>query len=798
MIDKADNGCRMSGSEATGIHDDATNPFRKTTVHYEGTVESPSPPDDSLGLREGGRIGPYTLKKFIGAGGMSEVWQGVDSRNQRLVAIKFLSLDFGRMPGAKRALLSEYRKLLGIDHPNIVKGLDINLDGEQPYFVMEYLAGESLRDIIARNPQGLKADQATHLICDILAAIEYIHGGGKKRDITKTAFVHSDLKPSNIIIHKDTGTAKVIDFGISQHLDEDERENTVMRGGINAAEAFGALSEPYASVEMFLGLPPQPSDDVYAIGCIIYEILTGHHPFDKRASLRAQKEAKDGSLKLEKIKPLPGVQWRAIKKSLAFRRNKRSDSVLQLRSAFCKETGRSSPVPWFKRAQIPLFLMIFVLGAAIAGFYAFKKLKIPSEDQRFDLAVVNCDLHTLFGGEITAVEHSALISKKPETFNSVGSCLNASSPLDILDSINNGDLPVLAKLVATEEKYKDWMQSEMSEASLSARSWKDLSRFKDAVKSPVLKHPGGQWLQAIATEERARVAKARTQSANCLDYSNGSVRTLKACIEQALRPVVGAEDVVYSELERGLVTAMEERIGAFLRDPRVTEFSSIDSYVEYLSETNATGSNLETLLTDYVCLKNIHEIYRESKGISSFKDFTQNVSCLTESENVDLRESVEKKDSFQSLVTAIAETYIEKRYFQARHREMIDGAFQETGGISLPPSLKENLITAYRNKREEYLAYRQGVEKERELREQRKKEQQRKSKLETRKPADVEKEEQTSATRSSEVLAAAEREVKDDKTLEAAIEPEVDVRVVKPECNPFLEDSLNIELSGCN
>jgi hypothetical protein len=188
---------------------------------------------------------------------------------------------------------------------------------------MEYLSGKSLAQIL-RAPEfkGMPQDQAVAILEQIADALKFAHDNG---------IVHADFKPANVIL-TESGQVKVIDFGIArafQRPDQVDMEATRFDPG-----SLGALTPTYASPEMLEHQEVDPRDDVYALGCIAYEMLTGRHPFGRMQAT----EARDGGLQLERRKGLTRKQWKAIRSALAFERERRTPSVKQ----FCADVRCAS------------------------------------------------------------------------------------------------------------------------------------------------------------------------------------------------------------------------------------------------------------------------------------------------------------------------------------------------------------------------------------------------------------------------------------------------------------------------
>jgi serine/threonine protein kinase len=275
--------------------------------------------------------GRFELIDELGRGGMGVVYRALDRTNVEFkdrnpyVAIKLLNEEFKRHPLAVRALQREARKAQKLAHPNIVAVFDFDRDGGNVYMVMELLSGRSL-DLRLRNEwtHGLDVATVTRYLGSMGAALSYAHEQG---------IVHADFKPSNVFL-TDEGVIKVLDFGVAraaQSLSDAAGDKTLFDAG-----QLGAISPSYASLEMLTGQPPDPRDDLYALACIVYEMLTGHHPFNRIDAAKAR----DARLVAERPGMLSRQQWQALQHALAFERDARTASVKDFLAEFAAP-GRS-------------------------------------------------------------------------------------------------------------------------------------------------------------------------------------------------------------------------------------------------------------------------------------------------------------------------------------------------------------------------------------------------------------------------------------------------------------------------
>ncbi len=215
-----------------------------------------SSPDggDSTGRVLAGR---YELGRLLGSGGMAEVYAALDRRLGRTVAVKVLRPDLARDESVRVRFRREAQSAASLNHPTVVAVHDTGDDPAEPFIVMEYVPGSTLRDVMHRG-QPMPVDQALDITMGVLTALELAH----RADI-----VHRDIKPGNIMLTPD-GAVKVMDFGISRALGDDPTITQTVVG-----------TPAYLSPEHAEGRPVDVRSDLYSTGCVLFELLTGRPPF---------------------------------------------------------------------------------------------------------------------------------------------------------------------------------------------------------------------------------------------------------------------------------------------------------------------------------------------------------------------------------------------------------------------------------------------------------------------------------------------------------------------------------------
>lgn len=212
--------------------------------------------DNNIGKKLDGR---YELLELIGVGGMADIYKAKDITEDKIVAVKILKNEFVGSEDFIRRFRNESKAIALLSHPNIVKIFDVGFTEKLQFIVMEYIDGKTLTDYIAK--QGvLKWRDVVHFTMQILKALQHAHDRG---------IVHRDIKPQNVMLLND-GTIKVMDFGIARF--NRETDKTV------SEKAIGSVH--YISPEQARGDVTDERSDIYSVGVMLYEMLTGKKPFD--------------------------------------------------------------------------------------------------------------------------------------------------------------------------------------------------------------------------------------------------------------------------------------------------------------------------------------------------------------------------------------------------------------------------------------------------------------------------------------------------------------------------------------
>ena len=316
-----------------------------------------------MSLEPGRRIGPFEVVELLGQGGMGEVYRARDTRLHRDVALKALpdrhASDAQRLARFRREALA----LASLVHPHIATLFGIEESGTQTVLVMELVDGETLDDRIARyrdstRGRGLPLDEVLRLGGELAEALEAAHHAG---------VVHRDLKPANIKVRED-GSVKVLDFGLASFFTP-EAHADIDRETMTVTSPHGLAGTPaYMSPEQARGEPADQRADVWAFGCVLYEMLTGRRAFAGQSTADVVAGVLDREPDLTLVPPdtpaaIRRLLRRALSKNVRTRLRDMGDARLEINDAL----GRVEEIPPDHRAVPPARGRMLYVAAALAG-----------------------------------------------------------------------------------------------------------------------------------------------------------------------------------------------------------------------------------------------------------------------------------------------------------------------------------------------------------------------------------------------------------------------------------------------
>lgn len=364
-------------SDITGSLDDQGTGQTKQFTTGKGSVYPSATVGSILNSR-------FVLQALLGEGGMGKVYKAVDLRREEVhdpnpfVAIKLLNEQIRGITGAAMALQREAVVTQTLNHQGIAAVYDFNKDQADAYIVMELVEGYTLdRFIFEEHPDGLPRSQSFKLINSLIQTVVHAHRSG---------VVHADIKPSNIKVLPN-GSAKIMDFGLARVMSLMNVNPSGNEEGIGQPWSYttlgSAITPSYATRARIKGRQPVKVDDVYALGCVIYLVLTGHHPYQRQPS--------ENALQMDSNPPRPkgltNRQWQALQWAIDPGIDKESEALALLSTRFSPKQRLASKVKG--RLYGCLMLLLIAVATLVGHHYqedlALIQIRHADDDNRRQL-----------------------------------------------------------------------------------------------------------------------------------------------------------------------------------------------------------------------------------------------------------------------------------------------------------------------------------------------------------------------------------------------------------------------------
>jgi eukaryotic-like serine/threonine-protein kinase len=326
-------------------------------------------------LHSGLRLGPYEIRSPLGVGGMGEVYEAVDTRLRRSVAIKIVRPELAGDADRRARFVREARAIAGLSHPHICPVYDVG-EASVPgaaapvdFLVMELLPGRNLAERLAEGP--LPFDEAIAYGIQIASALAYAHGQG---------IVHRDLKPANIMLSP--SGARLLDFGLARLRADLDPMMAATRTSLTAeGTILGTIQ--YMAPEQLEGRPVDQRADIFAFGAILYEMFAGRPAFEADSAAGIISAILAGETpRLRNVAPLtPSALDHAVTTCLARNADDRwwsaHDIALVLKSLGRPDPGVATPMPVARRVREPLAWAMAAIALALAGVLSFRQPASP-------------------------------------------------------------------------------------------------------------------------------------------------------------------------------------------------------------------------------------------------------------------------------------------------------------------------------------------------------------------------------------------------------------------------------------
>lgn len=481
----------------------------------------------TMQMQAGLRLGPYEVIELLGAGGMGEVWKAMDTRLDRLVAVKVLQAEWAAQPEWLDRFRQEAKAVAALNHPSVLGIFDVGSEGDTPFAVMELLLGETLRSRLRRGP--LAPKEAVELGLQIARGLSAAHAKG---------IVHRDLKPENLWINED-GKAKILDFGLAKRTSESDPDAPTQ--SLTAATERGVLvgTVCYMSPEQIRGEEVGARSDLFSLGAVLWETLTGHKAFARptaSAILAAIMLDDPGDLSQPPYSAPPGLA-EAIRRCLLKEPSSRFDSAADLAEALAA-TAQEPP-----RASARSGPSIAVLP--------FANLSGSSDQDHFSDGIseeIIGALMSLNGLRVAARTSSFAFRNTQTDVRRIGEELGVRHLLEGSVRVAGGKLRVSAQLISVEDGCQAW-------SGRYDRALEDVFEVQDEIARAI-----AQALEVrLLGSQQGRLVHPATQDAEAYDlflrgrahYNKRAAAPAIACFEAAL-----ARDPSFAEAYCGLANAI--------------------------------------------------------------------------------------------------------------------------------------------------------------------------------------------------------------------------------------------------
>ncbi len=551
----------------------------------------------------------FVLQDQLGSGGMGTVYRAKDLRkveaqdSQPFLAIKVLNGDFRAHPDAFISLQREAAKSQSLSHRNIVKIFDFDKDGEVPFMTMELLQGNELSDLLREYPQGLPESLAWSVIRGFCSALKHAHAEG---------VIHADLKPGNLFVTH-SGQVKIFDFGLARAVHANFSQGVLQTRSdvedlIFDAAALGALTPAYASRAMLKGGSPGATDDVFAAALVIYQILTGKHPYGRIPADKVDPR----SVSIERPKQLSSRQWRALLQALALEEEARLPSIALLQTAL------------FDKSPRPIRLLATGLGVIAITLWFFNLQKDDEirvvQQQAQQAGRVEAGVDRILeliqnprfdaGWERQVKDELSRLAALKDSERVLGNATAQIASLYVQASMEHADLEVAMQIAERGSEFGNMA------AAWESVSRRFLLRLENLLDMP---EPKMSWLESTeaALDEFLKVAKGAHIRALAVQETNSTYLAVLRS-EEALLPESVAKMIFQLLAEREFdLTAVEDAMTTrvAVEENVVNELLRDQAKIDVKTFGEAF-SKRGCLVDELSALRKEHAEMRASQGIS--------------------------------------------------------------------------------------------------------------------------------------------------------------------------------------
>ncbi|HEY6867281.1 MAG TPA: protein kinase [Candidatus Eisenbacteria bacterium] len=454
-----------------------------------------------MSLRPGAHLGAYEIVASLGAGGMGEVYRARDSRLGREVAVKVLPQEVASDPDRLARFEREARTVAALNHPNIVVLHSIEEDHGARFLTMELVEGQSLDRLVT--PGGLALARVLELAIPLADALVAAHGRG---------VVHRDLKPGNVMLTRE-GRVKVLDFGLAKPASESPvlatQAATVAAPISSAGQVVGTI--PYMAPEQLRGEPVDARADLFALGIMLYELVTGRRPFEGATAAEVTSAIlRDTPPPAQSLRPdLPSDLGRIIGRCLEKDPERRVQTAKDVRNELeiVRRDTTAAPVPVSAaRPGAPVAAAAELPSVAVLPFANRSR---DEADEYFSDGLADELLSVLAkirGLRVAARTSSATFKGRSVTIAEVGRALNVASVLEGSVRKAGNRVRISVQLVKVEGGYPLWSET-------YDRTLEDIFAVQDDIAQSVVKELRTTLLGGVADSDASGDAKVAVANA---------------------------------------------------------------------------------------------------------------------------------------------------------------------------------------------------------------------------------------------------------------------------------------------
>jgi eukaryotic-like serine/threonine-protein kinase len=581
-------------------HDDTDDFIERPAAHRALDLEPETPTPSWIGRR----VGDYRIVEEVGRGGMSEVYKGVrdDDEYQKEVAIKVLRQGYGTKSLLKRFKV-ETQILASLDHPNIARLLDAGSTEEGlPYLVMEHIHGRPIDEYCNAHKLGLRA--RLDLFRTLCSAVQYVH---------RHLMVHGDLKCSNVLV-SESGTVKLLDFGIARLVNPTLVTDQKLTG-------FLAMTPEYASPEQIRGGPITTTSDVYSLGVVLYQLLTGVLPHKLRGDFCY--ELATQIIEREAIAPSVAAKTAATAKTCdctGFGRALRGDLDNIVLMALEKDPARRYPSVEKLEDDLRRHVDGFPVAARSAGY--FYQLGKFAGRHKAGIAAIALIALTLVSGILTTLRQAHIAREERQRaqqhFDEVRKLANVFM-FDVHGAIQElpGSTPARKMLVDNSLKYLEALSAESGgEPTLQrelASAYEKVADVQGGFRAASLGDSAG----AISSYRKALAMREALAAANPQDRD---VRRELLRNHGKLSEILTGEGNVEAGLDNSrramkLAQQLAGLPGATIEDRR-NFATSVLSYGWQLARTPRVGDGILFIRQGVATFDSLHDQYPKEVAIT--------------------------------------------------------------------------------------------------------------------------------------------------------------------------------------